>query len=153
MTEETTINADKDEIRKDLTDPVSYEFEWSGRRVDWFLQQLVRMANSDPSIEMGITISTPAGMITGTLISAQNYFREFGQIMADSLNTPDLVETYAQFGEAGGNTDQLPYQFVHLRNAFSVSASGTVPTNGGVLWRGKIAEVAGFSIGAMSRDD
>ena len=139
----------QEEMRKWLEDPVAYERLWSGRRVDWFLQQLVSMANGEPSLEIGVTLTTPAGLISGTIISARKYFKEFGELFAAGTGgSSELANMFAAQGEQPAD-GEVAFQFLHLKNAVQLSAAGTVPTHEGTLWRGKIADVAGFSIGAI----
>ena len=127
--------------------------EWTGRRVDWFLQQLVTMANNS-GVEFGVTLTVGSGVVTGTLISAQKYFAAFGELFAGGM-PGDGSEVEASFRKLGepepevGGSFPLAPQFIHLKDAKLITPSGAVP-NQGVLWRGTIASINGFSLGLMA---
>lgn len=80
--EESQPNSPWYEIaQKDLADPVFTNFSWNGRTTDWFLQELVGNVNRYPEARLSITLFTMSGMLSGTLISAEEYF----QLFADSF--------------------------------------------------------------------
>jgi len=55
--------------------------------------------------------------------------------------------------DEGNNLSPPPPMYIHLRNA-KIFAPGQnpIPGNSGVLWRGRISEINGFSIGSLSVD-
>jgi hypothetical protein len=139
--------------------------------VDWFLQQLVDLAN-DELAKFSITLHSGGLVITGTLISGRTYFREWADEVAQSMvgantqGTEWLRELLARFGDIypdrplderfeAGEDVQLPRgtHYIHLRDARFLLGAELVPTNRPVLWRGRLAEVDGFILGAISKGE
>ncbi len=153
MTETTT-----DQVAQDPEEFYLETFmarEWDGRRIDWFLQKLVSMAN-DSGLEFGVTLTVGSGMVTGTLISAEKYFAAFGELFAGGMpgDGSEVEASFRKLGERGQEDDQeaarLPPQFIHLKDAKIITASGSVPSRQGVLWRGTIASINGFNLGSLA---
>ena len=131
------------------------DFEWTGRSMDWFLQMLVRQAN-DLGVEVGITLTIGAGMISGTLISVESYFAQFADEYANSWppeGREDIRSTFANLGvmtkTTGDDPKLLPPQYIHLKNV-NVHAAGGLTCTGLTLWRGTLASVTGFNLGTLS---
>lgn len=126
------------------------EAAWRGRGVDWFLQDLARWANQ-MNISFGITLHTPAGIVSGTVISHQTYFKEFAQQFAGPWageSEEKLRELITSFGEPPeDDTSDSKFQFIHLKEAqFYSPGQNPIPAQG-VLWRGKISSVSSFNLG------
>jgi hypothetical protein len=131
-------------------------------QVDGFLQSLVDLMNRTP-LEVGITLSVNGLTISGMMISGRRYFEMLGDSVASSLtDQPTIAESLRQYCSmpaslypAAGETadaDRPPPFFIHLRDARIFHNSGApLPTNQGVLWRGKLTDVSGFFIGSMSQ--
>ena len=121
---------------------------------DWFLQVLVTLANHGG--EFGITLQVPGGhLVSGILTSGRVYGEALAQLMsgpvADAIRNM-FEDAYPESSEPANETDPRP-RFVHLRQARYFHASGVpIPTNEPVLWRGRISQVAGFTIGQLSSD-
>lgn len=131
------------------------DFEWTGRSMDWFLQMLVRQAN-DLGVEVGITLTIGAGMISGTLISVESYFAQFADEYANSWpqeGREDIRATFANMGVMtktnGDDPKLLPPQYIHLKNV-NVYAAGGLTCTGLTLWRGTLTSVTGFNLGTLS---
>lgn len=127
---------------------------------DWFLQMLVGMANDG----MGVSITLNVGglLVTGNLVSGRDYFLEFGRLLGNSIdpddgqNAKDIRESYQKMAEDVYGQDEgkpSPPTYLHMKNAKYYSVSGdSLPSNDDVsLWRGKISEVGGFSLGSFSK--
>jgi hypothetical protein len=129
--------------------------EWDGRRMDWFLQKLVSIVNDSP-MQVGVTLTVGGGMVSGTLISATTYFAEFGKVFGDAMpgGGDGIEKSIRQLGEAQQgieeDAERAPPQFIHLKDAKLFTPSGSTPSNQGVLWRGTIASINGFTLGSMS---
>jgi hypothetical protein len=126
---------------------------------DMVLQDLVGIVNRFPPSSFGVTFVAGGTVITGDLISAQEYFERYGQMWRQVLNSaPDVAKKIGDDWTALGarHTEQAtgnptgPYNFAHLRNARVLMASGLYPTSTGLLWRGRISQITGFSIGVLS---
>lgn len=153
MTEESNQEA------KPLT-PEQAALAREGVGVDWFLQNLVSTANSS-GMEVGLTLTVGGSIVSGRMISGKKYFDLFADAMASGWpgDSSDLIrDTYKKFGETyyappteADDEKWSPPQYIHLQDAFVFSPGGAqLPSSSGILWRGKISAVAGFSLGSLS---
>jgi hypothetical protein len=126
--------------------------------VDWHLQLLVEDAN-DFGVEVPITLFVAGAVVTGILTSGKVYFERFAddfaagwppearaQIRA-SMATPG--EVYPLLEPGAKSQRKRPAQFIHLRDAQVVLPTRNLP-GGGLLWRGRLTEVAGYSLGRIA---
>jgi hypothetical protein len=126
---------------------------------DFHFLTLVDLANK-LDVGLGVTIVAAGAVITGELISRRAYFKAFGESFGQLFESrnpeaaEDLRREFADLGEEiHGETaedDKSLPSFYHLRGAQVFAGDKMVPTNG-MLWRGKISEVAGFSFGRFSQ--
>lgn len=123
---------------------------------DWVLQHLVTVVNSEEDFTQPITLWTNAGIISGELISAKSYAELYSGRFLERFS-PENVEAPAKmlgwlFG--GYFADEPPMgsntAFIHLRGAKLFLPNGVIPTGQGVLWRGRISQITGFNLGALS---
>jgi len=127
--------------------------------IDWYLQSLVDMANRH-NIEMGITLVLGGSTVSGTLVSGKRYFEEFSKEFSNAWpdnESKELIRehfaNYAKIYDSPENDkDERPPlpQYIHLKNSKIHSPSGSLPANMGVLWRGRISAVSGFSLGSLN---
>jgi hypothetical protein len=158
MTQDNAKPSWHQQVAEDLVDPVMKDLTWHGRTTDWFLQDLVQLTN-ETELQVGITLSTPAGIISGILISVEQYFRLFGEAFASSWPVADADRLRAHYAELGksrlpktdGETPP-PVQYLHLKDAKLSTPSGQMPATEGLLWRGTIASISGFSLGLLADD-
>lgn len=131
---------------------------------DWLLERFVHLANQG-SGTADITIQVQGTVLTGTLIGVFEYMKEFakyGQIDGDDDSNNDthrndidtwfeLSEQYLSDARSSDPADEgfVPPTYIHLRNAKIVTGVTMIPTHGELLWRGRISEVGGFSIGRL----
>ncbi len=147
-----TVNEQSEELS-----PVEIEQAIHGQSTDWYLQKLVFLAN-DAGWEMGITLLVGGSIVSGILISGKKYFDTFADEFASAWPGEDKEEmrkAFASHGtiyDANEESDQPlpPPQYIHLRSSRVHSPSGNIPSGDGVLWRGKINAVSGFTLGALS---
>lgn len=136
-------------------DSNKFQADLHGCSVDWHLQTLVNLANN-AHLEIGITLLIGGGVVSGTLIGGKKYFELFGTDFSSVLSGDTKEEVRAAFASKGAlyDTDESQEapspQYVHLMNAKIFSPTGTIPTHGGTLWRGKINSVAGFNLGSLA---
>jgi hypothetical protein len=121
---------------------------------DWFLQNIVEMVNSTNITSIGFTVLTHGFLVSGDLIGGKEYFREFGTEMSMISTTPqDTIEAFSKIGDnvySDENRDGDP-SYVHFKDAKFFHPNGKpIPDNRGVLWRGRISEISGFSLGKLS---
>lgn len=149
-------NASNNRGPKDLSDE-DLKRAYDGQSVDWFLQQLVDMANLSENFEFGITLNVHGSLISGVLISGKKYFSEFADQFMGSVKASwaqELHKVIAGHGDvydAPSDDERYPPNFIHLRDAHLHHPSGVIPTNGGVLWRGKINSVSAFNLGILTQ--
>lgn len=123
---------------------------------DWFLLSLVNIANQ--GIPMAITVHVSSLIITGTLISGTRYFslmgKYFSKDIQDEAVAKGLEETYRVYGEiyhqADANAHMDP-SFLHLEHArFYGPDNQQIPCGDETfLWRGRLSDISGFSLGAL----
>lgn len=124
---------------------------------DWFLQNLVELTNG--SLSIGITLNVSGTLISGNLIGGKEYFNLFGENFASGFDdkfAKDIKDKYSQFGaiyDVDDSKEQPKPSYIHLKDAkfYGVGIGGNpIPTNQGILWRGRISEVSGFSLGIFN---
>lgn len=125
---------------------------------DWFLQDLIEIANSG-KMSFDITLTVGGFLVSGTLIGGKEYFEGFGEEFSFGLKGDAAKKVKAAFAKNGEvyssatSPSMLP-SYIHLKNAHFFHTSGTpVPENRGVWWRGRVSEIAGFSLGALIADN
>lgn len=132
------------------------ESVWRGRGMDWLLQKVVSWSNKSGR-ELSITLHTPSGVVSGTLITHKTYFKAFADEYLGGT-TGDGAEKLRDMIAAYGVPSQEkedPYddvQFIHMKNAqFFVPGQHPMPSSG-ILWRGKISTVCSFNLGRFGTD-
>jgi hypothetical protein len=131
--------------------------------VDCFLQSLVSIVN-DESASIPITLSVGGLLICGDMIGGKTYFDEFAHQFKDgfrniSSETASIIEeTFKRLGDVydpiqkesqGGAIISKP-RIIHLKDAqIYQSGPSTAPSEKGVLWRGRLEAVDGFSLGKL----
>ena len=131
--------------------------------IDWHLQLLVEDAN-DFGVELPITLFVAGAVVTGVLTSGKVYFDAFADRFAAgwpvegraelraSMASPGAV--YPRLGPGEKSPRKVPARFIHLRDAQVVFPAGNQPTTGdGLLWRGRLSEVAAYSLGRMAAEE
>lgn len=125
---------------------------------DWVLQTLIQAANL--GIEIGVTLTTGAGMLTGTIIGGAKYMDMQKASLAPHWGSDELRQSfdnifddwrkrYAPTEEDAADPTATIY--IHLSNARVLIGDQFVPSSSnGMLWRGKLDSIIGFSIGTMS---
>lgn len=151
---------------QDLTPEQNEIIRRANETGDWHLRTLVGMVNgmlSGGSIP--VTLIVGGVVISGQMIGGAEYFRLFGNDFAEGLlagsavdaeTTEGIAATYSRTGESiyadADDEFRPPPSFIHLKNARIVHAQGMIPTNRGILWRGRIEMVGGWSLGALEGD-
>ncbi|WP_341522195.1 hypothetical protein AABC73_01745 [Pseudomonas sp. G.S.17] len=146
-----------------LTDPVKKLYGTQGFGVDPQLQRLIDLVETnDALVSVGITLFTSTGIITGNLISRGAYFEKFGKSFQSALEAAYPEADFGAFGEAFAQNSSsgddvldgeyaLAPQFIHLDGASSLRESGQwLVKGGGMLWRGKVQCVNGFTLGIFN---
>lgn len=117
---------------------------------DSILEYFVEAANKH-DFSLDITLNMKGSMVTGTTISAKEYFETLSDKFEDGKDiAQQLSEQLAKAGEAAGdNGDGV--NFIHLKNTrIYCGDSQPTPSKGKMLWRGKLDEIDGFFLGKIS---
>ena len=144
-----------------------YGTEKKELHIDWFLQNLAHLAD-EGGVGLPITLMIPSGTVSGNMISGAQYFRELAKKVSEPLlETPNLeslakdlydfihqnVEIYDRERKEDEMTPEDLPVFIHLENAkFYLVPENPIPSNDGILWRGKISSVSGFFMGKINKD-
>ena len=145
------------ELEADLSDDQSSSGSLV-ERGDWLLKNLVTIVNQS-GMEFGITLDTGGIIVSGLAIPARKYCEQMASMLDDASGGEALASFFRGTAEAiyppvepDLNLDlDLRVGFIHLENARYFSTSGApVPGDSGMLWRGQIESIAGFSFGSLS---
>ncbi|MDB6061290.1 MAG: hypothetical protein JWM78_1393 [Verrucomicrobiaceae bacterium] len=128
-------------------------------KADWLLSMLVSFAN-ELSLELGVTINTGGAIISGTLIGGKTYLVELSEVFAKANGEQAVNDALSQGILRNQNiyetdeTPALPPAYIHLRNARFWAPDGeSLAATQGFLWRARLSEVSGFSIGGLEPTD
>lgn len=126
---------------------------------DWLLQHVVDLTNT--GIPVPVTLTTAAGLVTGVTIHGAEYLDLFKLELTKNWAS-DMQDTYSEVVEQW-KADAYPQpssiehdgperfaSFIHLKDARLVNAGTVVPGNSGMLWRGRLSSVIGFTIGVLT---
>ncbi len=128
-----------------------------GKQIDWLLQFLVKFVVTTP-VEIGITLSIGGNLVTGQLISHDAYFKQLAEDMAAPFGQfengvdESMKQIIMSFTPGESAEDTTAFHFIHLKDCKTYSSDQSAICAEGVLWRGKIASVDGFTIGLLTRN-
>lgn len=126
---------------------------WNVSMQDPLLKELVAMANSGTWCD--ISLHTPTGIISGTMISQMEYFEHISSQIADAWPggpNEDMRDVFLDIGRQLDTNEEAANSYVHLRGALVVGEQGFTPREGeGPYWRGKVDSVTGFSLAKFVR--
>lgn len=117
---------------------------------DGVLSTFVNAANNH-EFELDITLVTGGAVVTGTLVSAEEYFKELSESFEGGNDvSEELGERFKQTSEsASGGEGEA--QFIHMKKTkVYLGDSKPTPSKGDILWRGKLSEVDSFFLGKIS---
>ncbi|OZD38794.1 MULTISPECIES: hypothetical protein [Nocardiaceae] len=126
---------------------------------DWALVSLVRVVDRVQGFEMGVTLHVSGTVVSGLLISGATYFSLLAKKVAQGAAAAedkrarkaladlfiDIGGTYSDVADAG----EPSISYLHLRGAsvFAPGASYALPET---LWRGRLSQVSGWSLGSYN---
>ncbi|MGD6872914.1 gas vesicle accessory protein GvpU [Sutcliffiella horikoshii] len=122
-----------------------------GARKDSILEFFVQAANSY-NFSLDISLNVNGAVISGTLISAKGYFETMSETFEDGNEIAQKIsEQLAATGESFESSKGAEANFIHLKNTkVYCGDSKPTPSEGKILWRGKLSEVDGFFLGRIS---
>lgn len=126
--------------------------------IDWSLQDLVGYVNSNSGISIGVTLTVGGTLISGHLISGNSYFEQVADLLAGSPAndvTQEMVNYHSKLStekydpsKFASDEDRDSIVFIHLKDAKHIFGTNVLPSNG-ALWRGKLSDVSGYTIGSL----
>jgi hypothetical protein len=126
--------------------------------VDWLIRKVILLANM--GIPTPITLTIPSGLVSGIIISGKEYLDAFHTQLtgywdqAAAAKMLEYVEEWKAIYEVPVNgNDEKNIAYIHLRDAKVFTGGQFVPTNEGVLCRGKITAISGFTICIVDETD
>lgn len=118
---------------------------------DSVLEFFVNAANKH-SFALDITLNVKGAVISGTLVSAKEYFETMSETFEDGSEIAQkLSEQLSEASAAVDSSDGAEAHFLHLKNTkVYCGDSKSTPSRGQILWRGKLHEIDGFFLGKIS---
>ncbi|MEV8554430.1 hypothetical protein AB0L04_32045 [Streptomyces glaucescens] len=127
--------------------------ESTGPDIDAHLEILLRLVEAQPDASMAICLTTPGGIIGGHLVAARTWAERWEAAVRDAgvarqaapmAQLPQMVQAAQPHGDA---SDRGLHRFLHLVDVTFMSVPGA-PTAS--VWRGRVGDVCGWSLGAPS---
>ncbi|WP_299537933.1 hypothetical protein [uncultured Streptomyces sp.] len=118
---------------------------------DLQLQFLIQLLDREARSSLPITLTLAGGILHGDVIGHEewkaDWARSLRQVEGEGANLlAEFPETVDQgLGEIGAATDQGLPRWIHLRDV--TLSFGTVSPVSLALWRGRLADVTGWSLG------
>ncbi len=122
----------------------------SNTEKDSILEYFVVIANQK-EFALDITLNVKGAIVTGTLISAKEYFRLLSETFEDGDDIAQRISEKLQIaGEDDGNKNSGGANFIHLKDAI-IYCGDRIPTpsKGSILWRGELNDIDGFLFGTI----
>ncbi|WP_147804075.1 gas vesicle accessory protein GvpU [Alkalicoccus halolimnae] len=118
---------------------------------DVILQLLIETVNEYDDYDVPITLNVNGAIVSGTLLSAEAYFKEALEMFDDDTEADNhIYEKLEKATEQLTSGEEPEINYIHLKDAKMFDASGSaVPSKGSVMWRGKLKEVDGFFVGKL----
>lgn len=129
-------------------------------QVDKLLQAIVAIPEKT-TIELTITLNVGGLIISGQLISRDDYFEDLTRLFSNASSESNVPFMLSDFfrdlgrqlvdGAHDDGAEGIPLpRFIHLRNAKMYPDQGQgLPHTHQVLWRGRLSQVDGFMLGDM----
>ncbi len=154
MTEVQNEKTQNDSLRDQFDDSLFTKMSWEGRQTDGLLQWFVQFVNSTPC-SIPVTLTVGGNLISGELISAESYFEQLaanfsGAMPEENRETAKQLILSLQPVNNSESEERPAPQFIHMQEARVFADAGKPIVSSGVLWRGKISIIDGFSLGSLS---
>ena len=122
----------------------------SGPMKDSILEFFVQAANKH-DFSLDITLNVKGAVITGTIISAKEYFSMLSELFEDGDEVAQMLSDQLEnAGEAADSQGHAEAYFVHMKDTkVYCGDSKPTPSKGEILWRGKLSEIDGFFLGKI----
>ncbi|MCM2435360.1 gas vesicle accessory protein GvpU [Agrobacterium rosae] len=128
---------------------------------DWMLAWFIAQAEAY-GVEIGVTLAVGGSLVSGVIINGRSYIEQLAQGFRNANSASETLsealansvsEWAAVYPATSAETDifALKPNYIHLRNARIYQTNDNPIPNNGMLWRGKLSSVDGFSAGEMQR--
>lgn len=118
---------------------------------DSILEYFVQASNTQ-DFSLDISLNINGSVVSGTLISAKDYFETLSQKLEDGSEISQKLSE--QLGAASETAESNPdgeANFIHMKNTRVYCGDNKpTPSKGQILWRGKLDEIDGFFLGKIS---
>lgn len=101
------------------------------------LEQEIANGEQEDDGPVQVALAVNGLVIAGELISYPKYCEE-----------NELADGPVEYG-----SPEEPRHYIHLRNAKYKFGSSDLPSNDGMYWRGKVADISGFSVVAFEKGE
>lgn len=124
-------------------------------RYDPLLEVFAKLAQDSPEFTMPVTVTVSGAVVTGTLIGRDRWSLEFAEATQTADDTVSVLASAVQSAFvasdlAGSADEHATYDYLHMRAARYVTGSSLTPSGpDGVLWRGRLRDVRGWSLGSF----
>ena len=142
-------------IEKDTKNKTNNSFKSVEPILDFFISMSNK--NTEKSAMFGITLTVGGTLISGDIISGSQYFDKLSKQFHDGYkleNNTKADETFKlmfnSFKKTNEIKEELEINHIHLDNIrIYQSSNQPIPNHDGVLWRGKVSDIQGFTFGKL----
>lgn len=115
---------------------------------DSILEMIVKLSESDSPLETGITLIVDGFLISGYIVSKDNYMRHYP---LTSTIEDALQEAFSKQSQEEEESQPNERNFIHLRDAKYFSpGQNPIPGDGTIYCRIPLEKVSGFNFGVLS---
>ncbi|SER44898.1 hypothetical protein SAMN04487944_104160 [Gracilibacillus ureilyticus] len=109
-------------------------------------------ATNKHDFNLDITLNVKGALVSGTTISAQEYFAELSEVFEDGNDTSKKISEQLMHASDGAESaTEEPAKFIHLKHTkVYCGDSKSTPSKGKILWRGKLSDIDGFFLGKIA---
>ncbi|SHN23245.1 gas vesicle accessory protein GvpU [Gracilibacillus kekensis] len=109
-------------------------------------------ATNKHDFNLDITLNVNGALVSGTTISAQEYFEELSEAFEDGNEiSKKISEQLVQASEEAETNTNESASFIHLKSTkVYCGDSKSTPSKGNILWRGKLSDIDGFFLGKIA---
>jgi hypothetical protein len=130
--------------------------DWSERHdVDMKLATLVSVIEQgDGRSTFTLTLNIPGAVVTGRAVSHSVWAVRLKEMVANKTGDDGAaaaVDALSSVFHAGHEfpVDDLEFDRIHMVDVQYVMGGGLMPSNEGLVWRGRLKDVSGWAIGSI----
>ncbi|MEV0552011.1 MULTISPECIES: hypothetical protein [unclassified Streptomyces] len=121
--------------------------------VDAYLEILLRLVDAQPDASLKICLTTPGGIVAGSLVGSRTWADRWETTVSAATGAQDRADHMAHLAhtvrsalkQTEPDTGDGLHSFIHLVDVTFLSVPGTTTAP---LWRGRLGDVSGWSLGA-----